>query len=47
MAALQSVEHGVIVKLEYTLQIEDELVEPQTMMAPLSFYKDMGRSFPG
>lgn len=47
MAALQSVEHGVIVKLEYTLQIEDELVESTNDDGPIEFLQGYGEIIPG
>lgn len=47
MAALQSVEHGVIVKLEYTLQIEDEVVESTEEEGPIEFLQGYGEIIPG
>jgi FKBP-type peptidyl-prolyl cis-trans isomerase SlyD len=47
MAALQSVEHGMIVKLEYTLQIEDELVETTDDDGPIEFLQGYGEIIPG
>jgi FKBP-type peptidyl-prolyl cis-trans isomerase SlyD len=47
MAAQQSVEHGVIVKLEYTLQIEDELVESTEEDGPIEFLQGYGEIIPG
>lgn len=47
MAALQSVEHGVIVKLEYTLQIEEEVVESTDDDGPIEFLQGYGEIIPG
>ena len=47
MAAQQSVEHGIIVKLEYTLQIEDELVESTEDDGPIEFLQGYGEIIPG
>jgi FKBP-type peptidyl-prolyl cis-trans isomerase SlyD len=47
MAALQSVEHGVVVKMEYTLQIEDELVESTDDEGPIEFLQGYGEIIPG
>jgi FKBP-type peptidyl-prolyl cis-trans isomerase SlyD len=47
MAALKSVEHGIIVKLEYTLQIEDELVESTEDEGPIEFLQGYGEIIPG
>ena len=47
MAELQNVEHGVIVKLEYTLNIEDELVESTEDEGPIEFMQGYGEIIPG
>lgn len=47
MAAQERVEHGVIVKLEYTLQIEDELVESTEDDGPIEFLQGYGEIIPG
>lgn len=47
MAAQQSVEHGIIVKLEYTLQIEEELVESTDDDGPIEFLQGYGEIIPG
>jgi FKBP-type peptidyl-prolyl cis-trans isomerase SlyD len=47
MAAPQNVEHGVIVKLEYTLQIEEELVESTDDEGPIEFLQGFGEIIPG
>jgi FKBP-type peptidyl-prolyl cis-trans isomerase SlyD len=47
MTALENVEHGVIVKLEYTLQIEDEMVESTDEEGPIEFLQGYGEIIPG
>jgi FKBP-type peptidyl-prolyl cis-trans isomerase 2 len=47
MAALDNVAHGVIVKLEYTLQIEDEMVESTDDEGPIEFLQGYGEIIPG
>jgi FKBP-type peptidyl-prolyl cis-trans isomerase SlyD len=47
MAALQSVEHGVIVQLEYSLQIEDELIESTEEDGPIEILQGYGEIIPG
>jgi FKBP-type peptidyl-prolyl cis-trans isomerase SlyD len=47
MTALENVEHGVIVKLEYTLQIEDEMVESTDDEGPIEFLQGYGEIIPG
>jgi len=47
MAGPNSVEHGIIVKLEYTLQIEDELVESTEEDGPIEFLQGYGEIIPG
>lgn len=47
MAARLNVEHGVIVKLEYTLQIEEELVESTEDEGPIEFLQGFGEIIPG
>ena len=47
MAANETVEHGVVVKLEYTLQIEDELVESTDEEGPIEFLHGYDEIIPG
>jgi FKBP-type peptidyl-prolyl cis-trans isomerase SlyD len=47
MTALENVEHGVIVRLEYTLQIEDEMVESTDEEGPIEFLQGYGEIIPG
>jgi FKBP-type peptidyl-prolyl cis-trans isomerase SlyD len=47
MAALDKVQRGVIVKLEYTLQIEDEMVESTDDEGPIEFLQGYGEIIPG
>lgn len=47
MAALEQVEHGVIVKLDYMLQIDDELVESTEEDGPIEFLQGYGEIIPG
>lgn len=47
MAAPETVEHGIVVKLEYTLQIEDEVVESTDDEGPIEFLQGYGEIIPG
>ena len=47
MSALENVEHGVVVKLEYALQIEEEMVESTDDEGPIEFLQGYGEIIPG
>jgi FKBP-type peptidyl-prolyl cis-trans isomerase SlyD len=43
----QTVEHGVVVSLEYTLQVDDEVVETTEEDGPIEFLQGYGEIIPG
>jgi FKBP-type peptidyl-prolyl cis-trans isomerase SlyD len=47
MAQQETVEHGVVVKLEYTLEIDDELVESTDDDGPIEFLQGYSEIIPG
>jgi FKBP-type peptidyl-prolyl cis-trans isomerase SlyD len=47
MAGTTTVANGVVVKLEYTLQVEDELVESTEEDGPIEFLQGFGEIIPG
>jgi FKBP-type peptidyl-prolyl cis-trans isomerase SlyD len=47
MPSIETVEHGVVVKLEYTLQIEEEVVESTDDDGPIEFLHGYGEIIPG
>ena len=47
MAGIDTVTNGVVVKLEYTLQVEDELVESTDDEGPIEFLQGFGEIIPG
>ena len=47
MADVKTVERGVVVKLEYTLLIDEEMVESTDDEGPIEFLQGFGEIIPG